>query len=72
MITGRQHINVRFIEFLDDLPCYAETGCGILTVGDDQIDFPPAHKRRQQLFNRPASGLADDVADEKNFHYSLT
>jgi len=58
-----------FIQFFDNFPGNAETGCGILTIGDHQVNRMCAHQRRQQFFNRLSSGFPDNVADKKNFHF---
>ena len=55
-------------EFPGDLGRDAVAAGGVFAVGDDEIERVLFAQFRQEDFDRVASGLADDVADEEKFH----
>ena len=52
--------------FLVDRLGDAESAGRVLAIDDDEIERPVPDHIRQMFRNRGATGLADDVADEKD------
>jgi hypothetical protein len=64
MIPGGDHIDAQVIQFGSDVDRQAESGCGIFTVGYNQIDISGIHQMVKSSLNRSAPGATDDIPDK--------
>ena len=68
MVAGRDGVHAVAEKFVRDVGRDAVAAGGIFAVGDDDVEAVLRALFRQQNFDGVASGMADDVADEQNFH----
>ena len=71
MIARRHHVDAVFEQLLAYLTCDAETGGGILGVGDDEIDLVIVDERGEPASHELAPWTPDDVADEEDAHRAI-
>src|ERR1700730_887244 len=68
VIAAGEDVNTVVEKFIGQARSDAESGRGVFTVGDDQIDFFLGHDVGETVRNDLASWRANDVTDEQNTH----
>ena len=68
MVAGGENVNTQFEEFLGERRGDAETGGGVLSVGQHEVDGVLLHQSGKALFDDGSSRSAENVADKKNAH----
>ncbi len=68
VVAPGEHIDSVMEKFVSQARGDAESGSGIFTVGDDQIDFSLGHDVGETVANDLASRRANNVTDEENTH----
>jgi hypothetical protein len=70
MIACGQDINLHVKQLSDYVRSQAETGSGILAVGNHQIDHILINQARQSIANQMSPRATDDITDKKDFQNS--
>jgi hypothetical protein len=65
VIAAGHHVHAVLEEVVGQIRRDAESGGGVLDVGDDKIDLMMRDERRKAAPHELASRPADDVADEQ-------
>jgi hypothetical protein len=68
VIPARDDLDAGREDFFGEARRDAKAGCGVLAVGDAEIDLALDDNVRQAIVDYFSSGRADDVTDKKNFH----
>ena len=68
MIAAREQVELEAEELLGDLGSDAETGGGVLDVGDAEVDAVLLDDLVQAVVQQPSTRFAEDVADEQDSH----
>ncbi len=68
VIPGGEDIDVAAIQLFNDFARHAESGRGIFTIGDHEIDPSFLDDPREKLTDSPPSRLAHDVTDKEYLH----
>jgi hypothetical protein len=67
MIAGGHHIDAKIEKFLGERRSDSKSRCGILAIGDYQIDRVLLAKLGQAILNNVPPRAAKNVSNEKNF-----
>ena len=71
MIAQRERIDAKVKQAFTDLLGDAEPGRRVLGIDDDEVEGEGLAQIGQMRFQRPASGLADNITEKSKTHARL-